>query len=64
MPLGAEFTRLLSPGRGGPRPTMRDVVWSPDGSRLAFVLQARQRETWVIENPLAATGAADASARK
>jgi Tol biopolymer transport system component len=64
IPLGPEVTRLLSSGRGTPRPTLRNVVWSPDGSRLAFVLQARQHETWVIENPLAATGAAEATVRK
>jgi Tol biopolymer transport system component len=64
IPLGPELTRLLSSGRGTPRPTLRNVVWSPDGSRLAFVLQARQHETWVIENPLAATGAAEATVRK
>ena len=62
IPLGAELTRLLSSGRGTARPTLRFVVWSPEGSRLAFVLQARQIETWLIENPLALAG--DASTRK
>jgi Tol biopolymer transport system component len=62
IPLGPDLTRLLS--RGTPRPTLRGVVWSPDGSRLAFVLQARRLETWVIENPLALAGATGASARK
>ena len=64
IPLGAEFTRLLSSGRGAERPTMRDIVWSPDGSRLAFVLRASRLESFVIENPLALAGAADTSARK
>jgi dipeptidyl aminopeptidase/acylaminoacyl peptidase len=60
--LGPELTRLLSAGRGTPAPSILNVSWSPDGSRLAFGLNASQRETWVIENPLA--GAANASARK
>ena len=64
IPLGADLTRLLSPGRGAERPMIREdsVVWSPDGSRLAFALTASQLETFVLENPLA--GAADVSARK
>ncbi len=64
IPLGAELTRLLSPGRGAQRPTLRDIVWSPDGGRLAFVLTAKRNETWVLENPLALAGAADTGARK
>ena len=64
IPLGAELTRLLSAGRGAQRPIMRDIVWSPDGGRLAFVLSASQVETFVIENPLALAGAADGSARR
>jgi Tol biopolymer transport system component len=64
IPLGAELTRLLSPGRGAQRPTVRDIVWSPDGGSLAFVLSASRLETWVIENPLALASAADAGSRK
>ena len=63
VPLGAELTRLLSAGRGTERPTLRDIVWSPDGTRLGFVLSARRLETWVIENPLAAAGAPGAARR-
>ena len=63
IPPGAELTRLLSPS-GTPRRTMHQVVWSPDGGRLAFVLSASRPETWIIENPLALAGAADAIARK
>ena len=62
IPLGAELSRLLSPGRGAERPTMRDIVLSPDGGRLAFALRALRAETFVIENPLTST--ADGSARK
>ena len=50
IPLGAELTRLLSPGRGAQRPTVRDIVWSPDGGSLAFVVSSSRVETWVIEN--------------
>ena len=66
IPLSAELTRLLSPGRGAgaERPRMHNIVWSPDGGRLAFILSASRLETWVIENPLALAGAADGSARK
>ncbi len=60
----AELTRLLSSRSGAPRPTIRSVVWSPDGSRLAFALTASRLESFVIENPLALAGAADKSARK
>jgi Tol biopolymer transport system component len=62
IPLGTELTRLLSSGRGGQKPTIRDLAWSPAGDRLAFVLSAENMETFVIENPLA--GATDTSARK
>ena len=43
---------------------MRDIVWSPDGGSLAFVLSASRLETWLIENPLALASAADAGSRK
>jgi Tol biopolymer transport system component len=62
IPLGAEITRLVSPGRDAQSPIMRDIVWSPDGSRLAFVLRTLRIESFVMENPLA--GTANASARK
>jgi dipeptidyl aminopeptidase/acylaminoacyl peptidase len=64
IPLGPEVSRLLSSGRGAPRPTMRSVAWSPDGRRLGFVLTASQLESFVIENPLANVGSADGTARK
>jgi hypothetical protein len=54
--LGPELKRLLAPGRGAPSPSMENVSWSPDGGRLAFVVRASQRETLVLENPLAAAG--------
>ena len=63
IPLGAELTRLLS-GRGAQRPTLRDIVWSPDGRRLAFVLSAQRYETLMIENPLPLGGGPNARSRK
>jgi len=63
IPLRAELTRLLSPGRG-PRPTMGNVVWSPDGGRLAFVLKSSRVETWVLESPLALAGVPGTGSRK
>jgi Tol biopolymer transport system component len=60
VPLGAELTRLVSPGRDADRQTMRDIVWSPDGSRLAFVLRSSRGESFVIENPLALAATARA----
>jgi Tol biopolymer transport system component len=64
VPLGPEFNRLLlaRPSQGAPAPSLEHVTWSPDGSRLAFVLRASRFESFVIENPLA--GGASASARK
>ena len=64
IPLGAELTRLLSTGRGALFSAMREIAWSPDGSRLAFILSASQIDTWVIENPLVVAGATGGSARK
>ena len=64
IPLGTELTRLLSPGRGVQRPTIRDLAWSPDGDRLAFVLSAETMETFVIENALALAGTPDARASR
>ena len=59
IPLGAELTKLLASGRGGPRPALREIVWSPDGRQLALVLSASRIETLVLENPLALAGAQD-----
>jgi serine/threonine protein kinase/Tol biopolymer transport system component len=53
IPFPAELTRLLSSGPGASRPTIQRVVWSPDGSRLAFALRASRVESFVIEDPLA-----------
>jgi dipeptidyl aminopeptidase/acylaminoacyl peptidase len=64
IPFSAELTRLLSSRPGAPKPTIQSVVWSPDGSRLAFALRATRLESFVIENPLALAGTADAIARK
>ncbi|MGH6692494.1 MAG: TolB family protein [Gammaproteobacteria bacterium] len=61
---GAELERLLAARRGAARPTVSTLAWSPDGSNVALVLTASQVETFVIENPLARAGAADASARR
>ena len=61
IPLGAEITRLLSPGRGAPAPSLEHATWSPDGGRLAFVLRASRVESFVIESPLATVRAATAS---
>jgi Tol biopolymer transport system component len=60
--LGAELTRLLSSAPGAQRPAIRDLAWSPDGHRLAFVLSAETTETLVMENALALAGTADARA--
>jgi hypothetical protein len=46
------------------RPTIRDLAWSPDGDRLAFVLSAETMETFVIENALALAGTPDARASR
>ena len=64
IPFAPELTRLLSSRPGAPRPTIQSVVWSPDGSRLAFALRASRLESFVIENPLALDGTADAIARR
>ena len=64
IPLGAELTKLLASGRGGPPPTLREIVWSPDGSQLALVLSASRIETLVLENPLALASAAGPGSRR
>ena len=61
--VGPELKRLLSPGRGAPTPSMENVSSSPDGNRLAFLVRASQRDTWVLENPLA-IGGGEARSRK
>jgi dipeptidyl aminopeptidase/acylaminoacyl peptidase len=64
LPLGAELTRLLSPGPGAARPTMGNVVWSPDGRHLAFAITASRLDTWVIESPQALAGTLAAGSPK
>ena len=63
IPFSAELTRLLSSRPGAPRAGIQGVVWSPDGSRLAFAVRASRLESFVIEDPLALAGA-DAIARR
>ena len=66
IPPGPELTRVLSvsSGRSAPRPRIEHIVWSPDGTRLAFGVTATRLDTFLIENPLALAGATVASARK
>ena len=58
IPLGAELTRLSRSVSAGFGPTLGNIVWSPDGAVLAFVLSSTQAETWLLENPVAVAGAA------
>jgi Tol biopolymer transport system component len=58
IPLGAELTRLSTSVSAGLAPALGNIVWSPDGAVLAFVLAATQNETWLLENPLAVLNAA------
>ena len=58
IPLGAELTRLSASVSGRLPPPLGNVVWSPDGAVLAFVLSSTQAETWLLENPVAVAGAA------
>ncbi|HET9387007.1 MAG TPA: hypothetical protein VFO67_17870, partial [Gemmatimonadales bacterium] len=64
IPLPSELTRPPSSRPGAPRPTIRSVVWSPDGSRLAFAVSASRVDSFVIEDPLALPGRADAIASR
>ena len=64
IPFGAELTRLVESGRGAEGLIMRDIVWSPDGGHLAFVLRVSRLELFAIENPVALPGASDKTARK
>jgi Tol biopolymer transport system component len=50
--LDGAFTRQVTAG-GGDAPQVRDVMWSPDGTRMTFVLLAFRADTWMIENVLA-----------
>ena len=59
--LDAAFARRATAG-GGEAPQVRDVVWSPDGTRMTFVLVAFRADTWIIENVLA--GARSDTARQ
>ena len=61
--LGAELTRLSKSASAG-LPALGNIVWSPDGGVLAFVLASTQNETWLLENPLAVPGGSNANARK
>jgi Tol biopolymer transport system component len=58
IPLGAELTRLSTSVSAQLRPSLFNVAWSPDGAVLAFGLSSSQINTWLLENPLAALGAA------
>jgi Tol biopolymer transport system component len=58
IPLGAELTRLSKSASAGLGPTLGNIVWSPDGAVLAFVLSSTQPESWLLENPLAVLNAA------
>ena len=59
--LDAELTRLSRSVSAGFGPTLGNIVWSPDGAVLAWVLSSTQTENWLLKNPLAvpcaATGA-------
>jgi Tol biopolymer transport system component len=63
IPFGVELTRLLTHG-GTKKPFMGGIDWSPDGSRLAFVVGVARRDSWLIENPLAIAGAVGGTARR
>jgi Tol biopolymer transport system component len=52
---------FTSPGSGEMGPAIRDLTWSRDGTRVAFVLAAFQSNTWVLENALAGVGSSDAA---
>jgi hypothetical protein len=43
---------------------MGGIDWSPDGSRLAFVVGVARRDSWLIENPLAIAGGSSGTARR
>ena len=51
VPLGAELTRMTSASTGLANSPISSLVWSPDGTSLAFVLSAGRSDTWLIENP-------------
>jgi len=61
--LDAAFARRATAGGGGV-PQVRDVVWSPDGTRMTFVLVGFRADTWVIENVLAGARSATDTARQ
>jgi Tol biopolymer transport system component len=64
IPLPSELTRPPSSRPGASKPTIRSVVWSPDGSRLAFAVRASRVDSFVIEDPLVLPDAADAVASR
>jgi hypothetical protein len=43
---------------------IQSVVWSPDGSRLAFAVRASRVDSFVIEDALALPDVADAIASR
>ena len=63
LPLDASFAGGTA-GANNLGPSIRDVVCSPDGTRLAFVLTASRLDTWVVENALAGVASASAAPRK
>jgi Tol biopolymer transport system component len=58
IPLGAELTRLSTSVSARLRPPLGNLAWSPNGAVLAFGLSSSQIDAWLLENPLAALGAA------
>ena len=65
LPLDASFARQAAIGADNNlAPVMREVVLSPDGARLAFVLSASRLDTWVMENALAGVTQATAAPRR
>jgi Tol biopolymer transport system component len=52
-------------GRGGDwEATIREAMWSPDGTRMAFMLASFQSDTWMMENVLAGVGSPRAASRR
>jgi len=61
IPLGTELTRLSASVSGRLRPPLGNVVWSPDGAKLAFGLSSSQIDASLLENPVAVAAAAKAA---
>jgi Tol biopolymer transport system component len=65
LPLDPSFARQAAMGADNNlAPAIREVVLSPDGARLAFVLSASRLDTWVMENVLAGVAPATAAPRR